>query len=349
MAKNKQLDFSCTKVKALDGEKGKFSAYGNVKGVLDHAGDVTVKGAFENTIKEHKANGTMPKFLGQHQGRMMPLGIITDIKEDEHGLYFEGEFCLETQAGAEAYALCKMGAIDQFSIGYLTIKEHYDSTKGINYLQDLSVKEISLVTFACNEESTLQSIKSLDDDAELTDRMIQDMLRENGVSKRKAEKLVNQYKAASAPVEVEVVDVTTFRQKMDTSETKIHIEPIEGEIKTKEMGSLSFGQIKCSICDQLVANIGHRDFWVCEIFDGHGFVEYWDYVNRDFKVARFEWNVTDDVVEVSNFQIGDFVFSYEFTAEEVDEEGTEEIDEGEEKESLEELFSKEDMSTWFKK
>ena len=350
MAKNKQLDFSCTKVKALDGEKGKFSAYGNVKGVLDHAGDVTVKGAFENTIKEHKANGTMPKFLGQHQGRMMPLGIITDIKEDDHGLYFEGEFCLETQAGAEAYALCKMGAIDQFSIGYITIKEHYDSTKGINYLQDLSVKEISLVTFACNEESTLQSIKSLSEgEEELTDRMIQDMLRKEGISKRTAEKLVNQYKAASIPTEIEVTDIISFRQKMDTSETKVHIEATEGEIKTKEMGSLSFGQIKNAICDQLVTNIGHRDFMVCEVFDGYGFVEYWDYVNRDFKVARFEWAVVEDVVEVSNFQIGDFTFSYEFTAEEIDEEGTEEIEEEGEKDSLEELLAKEDMSTWFAK
>lgn len=351
--RNKQLEFNCTKVKALDADSGTFSAYGNVIGVLDHAGDVTVKGAFENTIMNHKANGTMPKFLGQHQGRMMPLGIITDLKEDETGLYFEGKFCLETQAGREAHALCKMGAIDQFSIGYMTIKERYDNTKGVNYLHELDVKEISLVTFACNEASTLQSIKSLDDGFELTDRAIQDMLRESGISKRKAEKLVNQYKAANAPKEIDVKTITDFREKIDTKDTNVHIElnDVEGELQVKEMGSLSFNQIKCAIGDKLVEFIGHRDFWLCDIFEGYGFVEYWDYVERDCKVARFEWTVTDDVVEVSNYQVGDFKFSYEFTAEEIAEEAIEEAEDDEEgeKESLEELLSKEDLSKWFSK
>lgn len=348
MSRNKQLEFNCTNVKALDTDSGTFSAYGNVIGVLDHAGDVTVKGAFENTIRNHKTNGTMPKFLGQHQGRMMPLGIITDIKEDETGLYFEGKFCLETQAGREAYALCKMGAIDQFSIGYHTIKEHYDNIKGVNYLQELDVKEISLVTFACNEESTLQSIKSLEDDVELTDRMIQDMLRENGISKRKAEKLVNQYKASQNPTEIEVKTLKDFQAKTDTSTTKNHTEI--SELETKGIGSLSFNQVKCAISDNLIKNIGHCDFWICDIFEKHGFVEYWDYVERDCKVARFEWAVNDDVVEVNNYQVGDFKFSYEFTADEIEEEIEEELEEAEdEKSDPETLLLKEDPSTWFSK
>ena len=348
MIRTKQLEFNCTNVKAKDDDSGSFSAYGNVIGVLDHAGDVTVKGAFENTIKQHKMNGTMPKFLGQHQGRMMPLGIITEIKEDDTGLYFEGKFCLDTQAGREAYALCKMGAIDQFSIGYNTIKERYDNIKGINYLQELDVKEVSLVTFACNEASTLQSIKSMEDDAELTDRMIQDMLRENGISKRKAEKLVNQYKASNVPTEIEVKTITDFRAKTDTSQTKNHTDI--SEMETKEMGSLSFSQIKNAICDQLVKNIGHRDFWVCDIFADYGFVEYWDYIERDCKVARFEWTVSEDIVEVSNFQLGNFNFNYSFTAEEIDDEAVEEGDDGdEEKDSPESLLLKEDPSTWFSK
>ncbi|AGG58298.1 hypothetical protein VPDG_00137 [Vibrio phage henriette 12B8] len=357
MIGNKQLEFNCTKVKALDTDSGTFSAYGNVTGVIDHAGDVTVKGAFENTIKKHKKNDTMPKFLGQHQGRMMPLGIITDIKEDENGLLFEGKFCLETQAGAEAYALCKMGAIDQFSIGYITVKESFDKAKNINYLQEVDVKEISLVTFACNEASTLQSIKSLDgDDTELTDRMIQDMLRENGISKRKAEKLVNQYKASNVPEEIDVKTITDFRQKMDTTDTRTHIKTTEGELNVKEMGSLSFSQIDWAISDQLVNNIGHRDFWVSDIFDGYGYVEYWDYINRDIKAAKFNWAVSEDVVTVSDFTVGDFTFSYDFVAEEIEEELDEESEENDEKgldeepkESVSDLLAKEDLSDWFTK
>lgn len=346
MRKNKQLEFNCTNIKSLDSDAGTFSAYGNVIGVLDHAGDVTVKGAFENTIKSHKSAGTMPKFLGQHQGRMMPLGIITDMKEDETGLYFEGKFCLETQAGREAHALCKMGAIDQFSIGYKTEKEQFDNVKGINYLQEVDVKEISLVTFACNEESRLQSIKSLDgDDIDLTDRMIQDMLRDQGISKRKAEKLVNQYKAAQEPQEIIVTDLTTFRQKADVSVTRNN-SGLE-ELETKGLEGLSFGQVKCGIHDKLVPFIGHCDFWICDIYEEYGVVEFWDYVGRDFKCAKFDWMVIDGEVQVSNFALGSYKYSYEFMADEVEEEIEEELDD--EKDSPEKLLLKEDPSTWFSK
>ena len=145
-----------------DGEEGTFKAYGNVFGVIDSANDMTVSGAFENSINEHKAKGTYPKLLAQHGHTTMPIGVITDIYEDEHGLCFEGKFALATQAGAEAYALVKMGAIDEFSIGYIVrqFENQVVSNKKVRTLLDVDIKEISLVTFACNPESKVISVKS---------------------------------------------------------------------------------------------------------------------------------------------------------------------------------------------
>ena len=45
----------------------------------------------------------------------MPIGVFDSIKEDEHGLMVKGRLALKTQAGAEAYELLKMGALDGLS------------------------------------------------------------------------------------------------------------------------------------------------------------------------------------------------------------------------------------------
>ena len=42
----------------------------------------------------------------------MPIGIYDEITEDEKGLYVKGRIALKTRAGAEAYELLKIGALD---------------------------------------------------------------------------------------------------------------------------------------------------------------------------------------------------------------------------------------------
>jgi len=187
-------------IKATNDEDGTFVAYGNVFNVIDQASDVTVPGAFSNTIANHKANGTMPKFLAQHGHTTMPIGIITDMVEDDKGLRFEGKFALETQAGREAYSLVKMTAIDEFSIGFVTLQSEKQIMAGkqVRALMEVDVREISLVTFACNPESKIESIKSaVDNNESITPRMVQKALQESGLSKRQAEKAINKMQSPS--------------------------------------------------------------------------------------------------------------------------------------------------------
>ncbi len=191
--KTKSLAFN---IKAED-EAGSFTAYGNTFGNVDHAGDKTMKGAFAKCIEGCNAKARQPRLLSQHGHRANPIGIITSMKEDENGLLFEGKFCIEPgTAGAEAYALVKMGALDMFSIGYNTITEK--RVAGVNELHELDVKEISLVTFACNENSLIQTVKSaIDSGEDVTTRMIQKSLQEAGFSKRQAEAAVNAIKVTA--------------------------------------------------------------------------------------------------------------------------------------------------------
>lgn len=190
--KTKQLALAATSFKAT-GDGMKFTCYGNVKGNVDHALDRTLDGAYQDSIDEHKSKGTMPKMFWMHNPYETPVGKWIDMKEDHKGLYLEGEFA-NTEKGRELYELMKMGALDSFSIGYRVVEEKWNSEKRCNDLIKLDIREVSVVSFACNEESRLQSIKSKIDDGELpTKRELQKVLQDSGLSKRQAERIVNQY------------------------------------------------------------------------------------------------------------------------------------------------------------
>lgn len=216
-------------------EEGTFIAYGNVFNVLDHNNDITISGAFTRSIQEHKDNGTMPKFLAQHGHTSMPIGIITDMYEDDIGLVFEGKFALGTQAGREAYELAKMRAIDEFSIGFITVDsvKKISNGKQIRELLELSVKEISLVTFACNPNSKIIEIKeALNNGENVTERMVQKVLQEYGMSKRQSETVINQIKSSNTELESKEFDVKSTDEKLEQKEQTIAVQPVP-ELKSK--------------------------------------------------------------------------------------------------------------------
>ena len=102
-------------VKAVN-DDGTLEGYGSVFGVKDSYSDVIQKGAFEASIKQHKANKSMPALLWQHDAGQ-PIGVWTEMSEDDNGLKVKGRLAMDTEKGKEAYALLKMGAISGMSIG----------------------------------------------------------------------------------------------------------------------------------------------------------------------------------------------------------------------------------------
>ena len=170
------------KIKAVQ-EDGFFSGYGAVFGNVDWYNDVILPGAFAKSLEKWAEKNKMPPVLWNHNDGE-PIGVYTNIYEDEKGLFVEGRLLIDDVPRAKStHALLKAGAIDGLSIGYKTKKAN-QQTNGIRELIELDLGEISIVTMPANEESLITSVKSKLEDGELpTLPEFEKFLRESGFSK----------------------------------------------------------------------------------------------------------------------------------------------------------------------
>lgn len=183
-----------------------FSGYGAVFGNVDAYGDVIAKGAFAKTIGEFKTSGVWPSMLSQHGGwaigadDMTPVGVWTEIREDDHGLFVEGQLA-DTARGKELYTLMKMNprpAINGMSIGYRpiewTMRSKPDEPR--RTLTKVDLVEISLVTFPANGKARVTGVKSGLKTPSI--REIERALRDAGCSRNQAKSIIaDGFKAAS--------------------------------------------------------------------------------------------------------------------------------------------------------
>lgn len=170
-------------------DDGSVEGYGSVFGVRDAYDDVIARGAFADTLKEHKSAGTMPAMLWQHDAAE-PIGVWTDMVEDEKGLRVVGKLALETTRGKEAHALLKMGALNGLSIGFVSVPgtSKYND-EGVRILTAIDLWEVSLVTFPANDRSRIDSVKSVGELCAPKDA--ERILRDAGFSKADATAFVS--------------------------------------------------------------------------------------------------------------------------------------------------------------
>jgi HK97 family phage prohead protease len=211
---NKQMIVIPLQIKSLDEGTGTFVGYGAVFGNTDSYGDVIVKGAFQNYLTANKPSDV--KMLWQHDSRV-PIGIYEDIKEDVNGLLVKGRLLInEVEKAREAYALLKAGAISGLSIGY-TINKGGASIQsdGKNYLTDLKLWEISVVTFPANDQANVESVKSIK-----TVRDFENFLRDvGGFSASLAKRIAVQgFKAVCGQREVDADDADLIAKVKKLSE-----------------------------------------------------------------------------------------------------------------------------------
>lgn len=185
-----ELKFDATNEKEMV-----FEGYGAVFGNIDSYGDVIAKGAFKETIREAKATGQWPAMLSQHGGMglsaddMTPIGIWTDMEEDDKGLFMKGKLA-PTARGTEMYTLMKMQprpAISGLSIGYIPIKWKMRSTpdEPRRTLEQVKLIETSPVTFPANPKARVQSAKNI-----TGIRLAEKALRDAGFSASEAKAIV---------------------------------------------------------------------------------------------------------------------------------------------------------------
>lgn len=149
------------KVKAVS-DDGLFSGYGSVFGNVDSYGEVVAPGAFLESLKATKAAGRTFPVLWQHRtGEPIGDWDISSLKEDERGLFGDGNLWLEDAPYAKlAYRGMKTNSITGLSIGYYVRESSYDEKAGIRTLTKLDLVEISVVTSPANEEARIESVKA---------------------------------------------------------------------------------------------------------------------------------------------------------------------------------------------
>jgi len=149
-------------IKSMSSNVMSISGYASVFNNLDKQGDVILTGAFGVDIN---SKASEVKFLWQHNPSH-PIGIIKSLHADSYGLFIEAEINLSTAQGREAEALLQQGALDSFSIGFLS-KEAAFNKLGYREIKSLDLLEISIVTFPANPSAQIHFMNKKQDQINL--------------------------------------------------------------------------------------------------------------------------------------------------------------------------------------
>lgn len=202
MLTKQRLDIPLT-VKSVS-DSGEFEGYGSVFGVKDSYSDIIVPGAFAKSLAAWQEKGRLPALLWQHN-MSEPIGIYTEMREDETGLYLKGRLLIDDDPLAKrAHAHMKAGSLSGLSIGYVLNDYEYDKQKDAFILKDIDLWEVSLVTFPANDEARISNVKSLLERGETPPpSKVEKALREVGFSGSQAKAFMAKGYSAITPREAE--------------------------------------------------------------------------------------------------------------------------------------------------
>ncbi len=189
---------------------GQFEGYGSVFNNEDDGGDMMLAGAFDRTLAQHRAAGTMPKMLLNHGGMggffgspspedLLPVGKWNDLSPDQHGLAGKGQLInLDTESGKKLYGAMKEGQLSDMSIMYVP----RDFTRGTKpneprrSLKSVDLLEMGPVTFPMNRLATINTVKSALAGLSPQDmRDLETALRDGGLSRSDAVKACAVFKS----------------------------------------------------------------------------------------------------------------------------------------------------------
>ena len=190
MLQHKSLPLSDCQIKLDESGAGRFSGYASVFGGVDSYGDTIIKGAYEGTLRKYGK----PKMFVNHDAFDLPVGKWLTAKEDDHGLYVEGELTPGMAKAADAHAALKHGTVDGLSIGYALKRGDWEETaEGGRIIRKVAqVAEVSIVTFPADGAARidLASVKAEGLDQINTERDLEYFLRDAGSFSRQLAKAV---------------------------------------------------------------------------------------------------------------------------------------------------------------
>lgn len=212
-------------LESADEKTGEFSGYASVFGNVDDGGDIVDKGAFSKTIVEDFAR---IKILSQHDQCELPIGKPIELREDDKGLYIRGKIS-NTQKGRDIQTLLKDGVLNELSIGYDAIDYEIDEENHVRHLKQIRLWEVSIVTWAMNDQATIDDVKSLAEE-----------LRAEAKSGKMSRARLNALKPFIAVVRelVEILSPFLEPHEPEPSKPDPEPEPPEKQKKTKTDGMI---------------------------------------------------------------------------------------------------------------
>lgn len=196
---------------------GTIKGYASVFGVKDSGGDIVMPGAFAVSLSDGRAI----RMLWQHDPSR-PIGVWKVVREDERGLYVEGQINLSLHQGRETYEMLKGGLIEGLSIGYRT--KRAKRTAAGRELHEVELWEISLVTFPMLTDGRVSSVKAHEDgNFALLKRNVEKLVRDAGFTAVEAKAAAagatdGLLGARDAAVKTSASDVADLIRQIATSE-----------------------------------------------------------------------------------------------------------------------------------
>lgn len=169
----KQLALSSVELR-FDGDKaGTFAGYASKFGGVDSYGDTILPGAYRKTLKKRERPIRM---RWNHWGPV--IGKWLELREDDAGLYVEGELTPGHSVAEDVAASLKHGAVDGLSIGFRPVQIR-DLGDGRRELKEIELVEISVVEEPADLGARVADVKSAIDEADSL-KEIEAILREAG-------------------------------------------------------------------------------------------------------------------------------------------------------------------------
>lgn len=186
-------------------DAGEFEGYGSVFGVQDTYGDVVIAGAFKDSLQRWSDKCRLPALLWQHK-MDEPIGIYTEMSEDNNGLALKGRLLIDDDPLAKrAHAHMKAGSLTGLSIGYILKEWEYDKEKNVFLLKEIDLWEVSVVTFPANDEARVSDVKSAFARGEIpSQKQIERVLRDVGLSRNQAKAFMSEGYSALPQRDVDI-------------------------------------------------------------------------------------------------------------------------------------------------
>lgn len=148
--------FAGVRLVEIDAE-GSFSGYASLFGQVDLGQDLVERGAFAKSLRERGVSGI--RMLYQHDPAE-PIGIWSEIREDDRGLLVRGQLSASSAKAREVLGLMREGALDGLSIGFKTVRARSSGTGGVRCILEADLWEISIVTFPMLPGARIAEVKA---------------------------------------------------------------------------------------------------------------------------------------------------------------------------------------------